>query len=72
MMFVTDYKNDILSEITAMRRELLEINTETNHGVYYVKSKMLAMEPLVEDLKGVCLATVDRCNKNDAKVEDFL
>jgi predicted nuclease with TOPRIM domain len=54
-----------------MRKELLDINTETNHGVQYVKSKMLYIEPLVAEMKGICDSTVERSNKTEAKVEEF-
>lgn len=53
-MFITDYKNDIIHEITSLRRELMDMVSEANHGVSYVKSKMSAIEPLIEEMSNVC------------------
>ena len=70
-MFVTDYKQDIIGLIGLMRKEFMEINTDTNHRVQYVKSKMNAIEPRFEELYSECRNTVEKSMKNEAKVEEF-
>lgn len=69
-MFVTDYKNDVIGEISKMRSEFLEINQDITNSVQFMRKKFdTVIIPNFEEMKETCRRTAERSERCDIKVD---
>lgn len=71
-MFVTDYKSDIINRITAMHTEFSQATSELSSTTGYLKNKLEALSPEVQEVRTQCRLVVEKCEKTEKQVEDFV
>ena len=72
-MFNIDYKTEIITQITSIRSEFLEQNQDVLGTVQFLKKNFdNVIMPAFDDMRETCKRVVDRSNRNEAKVDDFL
>lgn len=70
-MFVTDYKNDMITLITGTRQVFMDINTEINSSVQHVKNEMIQFKPRIDEMIEASVKMTTRSDRTEAKVDSF-
>ena len=70
-MFVTDYKNEMITLITGTRQEFMDINTEINSSVQHVKNEMIQFKPRIDEMIEASVKMTTRSDRTEAKVDSF-
>ena len=70
-MFVTDYKNEMITLITGTRQVFMDINTEINSSVQHVKNEMIQFKPRIDEMIEASVKMTTRSDRTEAKVDSF-
>ncbi len=50
-MFVTDYKNEVINQLSKTKEEFLKNIVETNSSVQIMKAQMAEFAPMVQEVR---------------------